>query len=59
LAEFALAKQRVVELEGMEGCVRCARASDPFYQWRDEKCHQHEGVGAGVGGAARWASECR
>ena len=30
------------------GCARCARASDPFYQWRDEKCHQHEGVGVGA-----------
>ena len=30
------------------GCARCARASDPFYQWRDESCHQHEGAGVGA-----------
>ena len=31
-----------------EGCARCVRALDLFYQWRDEKCHQHEGTGVGA-----------
>jgi len=31
------------------------RASDPFYQWRDESCHQHEGPGVG----ANLLSHCR
>ena len=50
---------------GAAGCVQCVRtcvrASDPFYQWRDEKCHQHEGRRRSepAGGAARRASECR
>ena len=30
------------------GCAGCVRASDPFYQWRDESCHQHEGAGVGA-----------
>jgi hypothetical protein len=24
------------------------RTPDPFYQWRGEKCHQHEGAGVGA-----------